>query len=429
MVSGWQPAVGQLSAGSTTVLRSLRVALHTAFFMLVAVAVVRLFTVHPMGPHTWAAAGGAVALVVLYTAGALVRRWRPSRGWALVWLAAVTAVWALLLAHNPDFSWVAFPLFFLHLYLLRGLHALVAVGVITTAVVLAQVWHVQQVSIPIVLGPALGAGCAVVLAVGYAVLYRENEHRRQLIEDLTRTQDELARSQHTAGVLAERARLAREIHDTLAQGLSSIVLLLRTAERDREAGGVGNRGDAGERAVGKIEASAAVEPLREARQAAEANLAEARRFVRALTPPDLEHDTLPQALERLCARVGREAGIDCRFHLVGAVATLPRGHEIALLRAAQASLANVRAHARANGAVVTLAFLDTEVTLDVVDNGVGFEPGQPPTAGDDTTGYGLSALRERTAVLGGELTVESTVGAGTAVAVRLPLAEGWEVPD
>lgn len=415
MVCGSGSAPGQLSAGTPTVLRFLRAVLHTVFLVLVAVAVVRMVIVHPVESTTWVAAGGAFALVVLYVAGVLVQRWWPNRNWALVWLAAVTALWAVLLLHHPDFSWVAFPLFFLHLHLLRGLHALLAVAVITAAVVLAQTWHAQQVSVSAILGPVLGAVCAVVLAVGYAALYAESEHRRHLIEDLTRTQQELAHSQHTAGVLAERERLAREIHDTLAQGLSSIVLLLRSAERQHPP-------------TGTAEVDEEAGPVHEARRAAEDNLAEARRFVRDLIPPDLESDTLAEALERLCARTGRDVGLQCRFHRVGETLALGRSHEIALLRAAQSSLANVRAHAQASNVVITLGFLDTEVTLDIVDDGIGFDPPVLVARGEeDTTGYGLSALRSRIAALGGELAVESTRGTGTAVAVRLPLPDQQEV--
>src|SRR5439155_18708562 len=128
-------------------------------------------------------------------------------------------------------------------------------------------------------GPVLGAAVAVATVSGYRALYRESEQRRRLIDELQTTRRDLDAAQREAGVLAERERLAREIHDTLAQGLSSIQLLLRAAEREISG--------------------PAAEYVRQARHAAQDNLAEARRFVRDLSPPDLEHGSLPAALRRL----------------------------------------------------------------------------------------------------------------------------------
>lgn len=390
--------------GDGAVLRLLRTALHVSFLLLLAIALVRLRLEGSAGHHGWVALAGAVLLAAVYGAGVLFSGSGVRRAGALLWLAAVTALWAALLVASPDFVWLAFPLFFLHLHLLRRGHAVAAVLVITGVVVAAQALHADRVTAAMVLGPVLGAAFAVGITAGYAALHRESERRRTLIDDLTRTRGELAASQHRAGVLAERERLAREIHDTLAQGLSSIVLLLRSAEsalpRDPETTRV---------------------RIVEARQSASANLAEARRFVRDLAPPALSTGSLVEALRRLCERTGRDAGIDCRFRVDGTPTALAPGYEVALLRAAQASLANVTAHARAATAVVTLGYLDTEVTLDVYDDGTGFDPGPLRAPRPDGTGFGLPALRERVVALGGRLDVESAEGEGTVVAIRLPL--------
>src|SRR5699024_5716100 len=130
--------------------------------------------------------------------------------------------------------------------------------------------------------------------------------------------------------------------------------------------------------------------ITEARESAVANLEEARRFVRDLAPPSLAGGDLPEALRRLCERVTRTDGINCRFHQDGVAVALPPGYEVALLRAAQASLANVVTHAHADTAVVTLGHLGGEVTLDVYDDGVGFVP-QETRPRADGTGYGLTA--------------------------------------
>ncbi|CAM3752344.1 sensor histidine kinase [Nocardiopsis rhodophaea] len=389
----------------------LRACLHAAFFVLLAVAVLRLFTVREAGHWSWAALAGAALLAVVYTSGPLVLRRLPSdrlpaRAAARVWLALVTALWAVLLLISPDFSWLAFPLFFLHLHLLRRYHAVVAVAVITGAVIAVQALHARDISLAMVLGPTLGAAFAVVIALGYAALYAESDQRQRLIEDLRRTQGELAESQHRAGALAERERLAREIHDTLAQGLSSIVLLLRSAE-----GAV------------RADPDTALARISEARATASENLDEARGFVRGLAPPALAAGgSLPDALRRLCSRVTAESGIDCRCRVEGEAVPLPADYEVALLRAAQASLANVVAHSSARTAVVTLACLDTEVTLDVFDNGRGFDPALRRRTRPDGTGYGMRGLHDRITALGGRLQIESAPGEGTAVAVALPLS-------
>ncbi|MBK3587502.1 winged helix-turn-helix domain-containing protein, partial [Streptomyces sp. MBT57] len=200
----------------------------------------------------------------------------------------------------------------------------------------------------------------------------------------------------------ERERLAREIHDTLAQGLSSIQLLLRAAERTLP------------------DQAPATAHVRAAREAAQANLAEARSFVRALTPPDLEHGSLAAALERLCART-TAPGLTVRFAVSGTPVELPTPYEVALLRTAQSALANTVRHAGAGRAEITLSFMDTSVALDVVDDGRGFDPSGAPVDERGDGGFGLPAMRSRAATLGGTLSVESAPGQGTALAVTLPV--------
>lgn len=388
----------------TTVLRVLRLLLHACFLFLLGVATARYLFGSPGQWIQWTVVCGAILLGAVYCSGALAARHDVHRTRSLVWLAAVTVLWALLAWADSDFVWLAFPLYFLHLNLLRGVHSVMAVVVITATVVLGQALHTGDLTAGMVLGPVLGAVFAVAIAIGYTALHRESERRRELIETLTRTRDELAESQRRTGVLDERERLAREIHDTLAQGLSSIVLLLRSAENALPG-----------------DPDLATTRIAEARESASTNLAEARGFVRDLAPPSLTGADLPEALHRLCAKVARTDGIDCTLRTDGVPTELPSGYEVALLRAAQASLANVSAHARATTAVVTLGYLGGEVTLDVYDDGAGFVPEEIHTRADGS-GYGIAALRERVAALGGGLHVESAPGEGTAIAVRLPLA-------
>ena len=381
------------------VLRILRMALHASFGILLVIAVARM---SPDDEYFSSVVASAAGLAVVYTVGAWRGEQSFTRRQAQIWLAGITAWWAALLLLWPDFTWLAFPLFFLHLHLLRRTHAIAAVSVITAAVIGVQLWHGGSGAV--ILGPLLGAVFAIVIAVGYTALYRESEQRRQLIEDLQNTRQELAESQRRWGTLEERERISREIHDTLAQGLSSIVLWLRSAE-----------------SALPDSPNTASHRVAQARESAIENLAEARQLVRDLRPPALAADNLPDALQRLAQRTATETGLACELRVDGEPVALPADYEVALLRAAQSSLANVRSHANASSAVMSLSFLGTEIALDIVDNGTGFDPQAQREQRDDGTGFGLHALQGRIEALGGVFTIESSPGAGTAVAIRLSL--------
>ncbi|GAA3389313.1 sensor histidine kinase [Streptomyces roseoviridis] len=383
----------------TPALRVLRACLHLLMAGLLALSALRAHS-----------AGGTLAAVVtgaVYAAGSLLPPVRDavrgSRQAAAVWLAGLCAAWLLLLWATPEGLWVAFPLYFLQLHLLPVRWSLPAVALTAGAAILSYVGHGAPLNPGVFIGPLLGAAVAVATVLGYQALYRESERRRRMVEELIATRAELAAAERHAGTLAERERLAREIHDTLAQGLSSIQLLLRAAERALPEG------------------SAAARHIEEARRAAQDNLAEARRFVRALTPPGLEHGSLAGALERLCGTAGPD-GPRVRCSVSGTPVALPTPYEVALLRIAQSALANTVRHASASRAEITLSFMGGWVTLDVVDDGRGFEPaavraGRASSEG----GFGLTAMRSRAESLGGSFTVESAPGQGTAVAVSLPL--------
>ncbi|MEU7243324.1 sensor histidine kinase [Streptomyces sparsogenes] len=394
----------------TPTTRALTWCLHLLVVGLLALAGARAVTDgHPY--WGWVVAA-AVACAAVYAAGPLLPRVRLSRRAAAGWLAAVGAGWLLLIALSPDGVWVAFPLYFLQLHLLPRRAGLAAVAATALAAITAFAAHQHAFSAAVAIGPALGAAVAVAVVWGYQALYRESENRRRLIEELTATRADLAEAQHTAGVLAERERLAREIHDTLAQGLSSIQLLLRAAERS-----LPDRPDATARHV------------RAARQAAVDNLAEARRFVAALSPPALDGTTLAGALERLCATTSARHRLTARFHLTGAPSPLPTAQEVALLRVAQSALGNTVRHANATTVDIALGYLGDRITLDVVDDGTGFDPGQLPAPDPESGGFGLAAMRARMRALGGTLTIESASGRGTALAARLPLTPSAEAAE
>ena len=359
------------------------------------------------GAHAWLVVAVAGTLALTYGAGVGFARVRASRRAARVWLAVVVAGWLVLLALSADGVWVAFPLYFLQLHLLPRRAGVVAVLATALVAVTGFAAHAGALTLAITVGPLLGAAVAVAVVRGYQALYQESERRRQLLEELTATRADLAAAQHSAGVLAERERLAREIHDTLAQGLSSIQLLLRAAERTLPD-----------------TAQTAARHIAQARQAAVDNLAEARRFVAALTPPALEDAGLVEALEQLCATTTARHRITARLHRTGEPVPLSAATEIALLRIAQSALSNVVRHAGADTVDVTLSYLGDQVALDIVDDGTGFDPTQLAATEPSGGGFGLAAMRARADALGGALTVEATIGAGTALAVQVPTGTG-----
>lgn len=421
------PLIGLDAAPSVAILRVLRVTLHVGFAALLGVAVLRLLVSGGGDPLRYVWAGTALVLAGAYLTGTVMEKrfatgstgFDPRR-YGVLWLGLVTALWAILLAGSAEFAWLAFPLFFLHLHLLPRRVALLTIALMTAAVVAAQ-WAASGLTVPhlaVVLGPLFGAAFSVVTGLAYVALYREAENQRRAADELRRTRAELAASQHDAGVLAERERLAREIHDTLAQGLSSIVLVARAAEKSLADG----------------DAATAAARFALVQQTASENLAEARNFVRGLSSPHLHESSLVESLRRLCvstetSAAARDSGLRCRFELDGDPVELPQPYRVTLLRAAQASLANVRDHAKASNAVVTVAFLGTEVTMDIYDDGVGFDPAglaAHMNARTDGSGFGIPSLQERVTALKGSLELESAPGEGTVVAIRLPL---HDVPE
>ena len=305
---------------------------------------------------------------------------------------------SVLVILTPDGAFLVFPLFFLQLHLLRARWAVPAIAVSTTVTVIALAVH-SGWSVGGVIGPVIGATAAVVMGLGYRALYSETRQRQQLIDELLSTRMQLAAREREAGVIEERSRLAREVHDTVAQGLSSIQLLLHAAERGGASGDV-------------------LEQVRLARETAAVNLDETRRFIRELSPPALDGQTLLDAVSRLAASASRD-GLAVNLHLSGTPRPLAMPLETTLPCIAQASLSNVSQHASATHADLTLTYLDDWVSLDIVDDGRGFNPKTVDRPGS----FGLISLRERVEKLGGTLSVESQLGAGAGIAAAFEIPE------
>ncbi len=375
------------------VFAGLRAGLHALFGGLLALVVARvLLTDGSVLALVLAGALGAVYLAGLWIA----RAGRSRRG--VVWVAALTVVWAALVWLVPEAAYLVFPLFFLYLHVLPGGAGPLAVVGTTALTIVAFAVH-GGLTVGVVVGPVVGAGVALLIGLGYNALERRAAEREALVAELLATRDRLAAAEREQGTLAERARLARELHDTVAQGLSSIQMLLHAAERaDAEGPGIDH--------------------VRLARQTAADGLAETRRFIRELAPPSLDRG-LGSALERLAGGWGAREGIDVEVE-VDAVVSLPMDAQTALLRIAQGALANVAQHARARCVRIRLVPQSGGARLTISDDGAGFDVRRAEAAASGTDSFGLRAMRERVDQLDGVLDVDSAPGAGSTITVVLP---------
>ncbi|WP_043660391.1 sensor histidine kinase [Nocardia thailandica] len=377
--------------------RLLGVVVHCAFYVLLAASLLRFLLRHADTPRTPWVVGLSVLLAVLYAVSELRGSHRVE------WFALLVGAWVVLVVLAPSFAWCAVPLVYTGLRILSERVAIALVVVLTALVVVTQVRLAGWADPNLVLAPPAVAAVTTALFLG---LRRQTERQAALIDDLVRTRADLAATERREGTLAERQRLAMEIHDTLAQGLSSQRMLLQAADR-----------------VWDSDPGAAREHVRTAADIADRDLAEARRFVHDLAPADLaESGSLAAALATLAERDSGD-GLAVRCHIEGTPAPLPQRVEGTLLRIAQGALANVREHAAAAHATLTLTYLGDQVLLDVADDGRGFDPALvgPPSADH---GHGLPAARARVRQLGGTLTLESAPGEGTVLSVAFPL----EVP-
>jgi len=379
----------------TPVFVGLRTGLHALFAALLVLVVVRIVVVG--APGSWVPLTLSVVFAGVYLLGALVARSSSRRALAgAAWILALTLVWIALLVLVPEAAYLVFPLFFLYLHVLPRVVGPVAVVVATLVAVVALGLH-GGFTVGGVVGPLVGAGVALLIGLGYRALAREAVEREALVAELLATRDRLAATEHEQGVLAERARLAREIHDTVAQGLSSIQMLLHAAERaDGERPGL--------------------EHIRLARETAADGLADTRRFIRELTPPSLDQG-LGAALRRLAEQQWTRDGLTVEVD-VPEVA-LPMDVQTALLRIAQGAVANVVQHAAASTVRLSLAVDGREARLTVADDGAGFEPVTARDRAWATDSFGLRAMEDRVGQFGGRLDITSAPGRGTTLVAVL----------
>ncbi|WP_307834476.1 sensor histidine kinase [Paractinoplanes lichenicola] len=205
-----------------------------------------------------------------------------------------------------------------------------------------------------------------------------------------------------AGVLDERQRLAREIHDTLAQSLAGILTQLQAAEQTID-----------DPATLRRHMTAAMTLTRD-------SLTEARETVYAVQPAVLAEARLPDAIGAVARQWSQVNAVEAAVTTTGDARPLHADVEVTLLRTAQEALANVAKHARAGRVSLTLSYMEDLVTLDVLDDGVGFDPEARRANGSRNGGFGLAGMRQRVQRLAGRLDIESEPGGGTAVSATVP---------
>ncbi|MFG2553284.1 sensor histidine kinase [Streptomyces sp. NPDC048581] len=372
---------------------------HLVFLVAVAGTLVRLVELN--NELCWSIAPPLAVLALLYAAGQA--RWERLGGAGRpVWFGLLLLLWSWVAWVLPapltfGYAWLAVPLAVLAVRMpTRGERA-VALGVLT-ALLLAALVRAGGLDAD-VLAPPVTALWATVL------LYRGQQRTARELAD---TRGELARQQREAGRLSERARIARDLHDTLAQELAGSRMLLQAAERDWD-----RRPEAARRQVRLVT------------DALGDHLAQTRGIIDDLTPPDLARDGLEATLRDLTARTASAAGAPrISFSAENPPVALPMEQAVALLRVTQGLLANTCEHARATQVHVILAHGKATAAVEVSDDGVGFD--FDPDAVRSTAagrGFGLAGARERLGVLGGTLTVDTAPGRGTRVRAALPVAD------
>lgn len=376
---------------------------HLGCFALIATALV-IAVIEPPGPQ------GRLPTIVLLLGVALAyallgRRaiQREEVRYAVLYQLCAWACLLMIIVIDPGFeSWLLFFCLFPQIWAtFEKRPALVGTGLALAALFTAAVAPAEDpaaevpgalvsVLISFVLSAALGMFIHRIIG--------EAEQRATVIDQLRSTRAQLAAVERAQGVQDERSRLSREIHDTLAQGFTSVIALSRAATS----------------ALDRSDVDAARERLAMIESTAVDNLAEARVIVAELTPGHLQSCTLVEALARLADTMTRETGIQVSSSVTGEPAPLGGNAEVVVLRSAQEALSTVRRHSGAEAAVVTLDYAPDRVALAVTDNGSGFD------ATTASEGFGLDGMRARAAELGGDVSITAAQPRGTRLVMELP---------
>lgn len=363
---------------------------HVAVLGVTAVMVAALLAQARSTTHLAVGLAGAALLLLVWFAGGR-RAFESDRRGAVVVLGVAVAV-LLLVSGHPSLAIVQAVALPMAWSLVDGVRRAIAANVLVIAAVttgyIAGLGPSPEVIAEVAIIEGLSLAFSIAFGLWISRIHEISAERAALVDELRAAQEQVAALGREAGATGERERWARELHDTIAQDLTGVVLLAQRARRETDPA----------EALGLLEESA--------RRA----LDETRALVAASAPIGIDAGLGP-ALERLAERFARETGLDVEVE--GAPPALPRDLEVVLLRVAQEGLANARKHAGAERMRLRIAERDGRVRLVVADDGSGFDPEAP------TSGFGLAGMRERLALAGGRL--EVTSGArGTALAAWLP---------
>ena len=389
------------------------------FALLIISTIPYLLTQHPTAADVGRTIGAeAVTAAWVLWWIVLHAEWQRRLALMAVFFTGFVLGCGLLVARSPWFGffcWVGYPLAFQYL---RGWLRYAGLLLVAAASALAQLGGFHDPTPPhvalwLVVTLLNGALVTTFIYLGEKA-ENQNQARKQTVTDLaaanarleemmaenTGLHAQLLTQAREAGVLEERQRMAREIHDTLAQGLTGIITQLEAVQQAGPGPGWERR-------------------ITNAARLARHSLTEARRSVRAVRPESLENTRLPEAVADVAAQWSADNGVRADVTTTGTVLGLHPEIEVTLLRVAQEALANVAKHAGASRVGITLSYMEDVVSLDIRDDGVGFEPKKRRSA-DSTGGFGLTGMRQRVRRLAGHLAVESEPGHGTAISASVP---------
>lgn len=369
---------------------------HGLFYLMLVVPAV-LATIADPAPGRWLPAWGLVVAIIAWHAGLTLPGNPPGvelplwRG--LLILAGSCAGVLVLFGLSSAFTLSVYGLI-PQAFVLLGRWGMVAAAAVVVAIGLRYRGFTLD-------GPAGGFELvgAIILSVAVGgfvhLIARQSLRRREALQALAAARVELDEAARREGVLAERQRLAGEVHDTVAQLMVGVVTQLEAAQRALATDG--------ERARSHLARAVA---------AARDGLGEIRAAVQAIRP-DALGDGLVAATRLAARRWSSDTGLPVEVRVLGEPSELGSDAEHALLRGVQEALANVARHARASAVRLTIGAGDGRVTVRVADDGLGFEPAR--AAG----GYGLAAMRERLAATGGTVSIDSAPGSGTTVIMQV----------
>jgi signal transduction histidine kinase len=369
-----------------------------------------------LAPSALASIALIVGLLAYHAVGYVAHGWIVARPWAV--LVYVPLGWVLVLASGrlaSGFVLLVFGAVLQGFIFLPFAGAMFTLALVTTALITLIVTQSRAPWNSLMLARVL-AVLAMSVMIGTVLLYihrvnRDAAVRARLLRQLDDAQRDLADRARESGVQEERQRLARDIHDTLAQGFTSVIKHLETIELGFAAA------DASTEQGARDAMRKAGPHLAHAQNVSRESLEEIRRLVWALRPPQLAEATLGPALQRIVAQWSEANGVPATCEVASMPALQPEA-DVIFLRATQEALSNVAKHANATAVTVALQAVDGLALLSVDDDGRGFVDTETPREGK----FGLTGMHERVRRFGGHVLIESAAGEGTSVTVAMPLA-------